>query len=222
MTAMGRTATGGITLQDKATGDTTMRHNDGDERHNDNSDGAAAADNDVDDDDKDVNNVNVDNLPPRVGKRNDGSDEMKTEEEETVADSVAIHSTIKQIMGRGGGRWRGCTATCGTTTATGGRTTATDGSTATARGNRATGGTTTAMGDTARRHDDGNVRQRAARQRQRAAGQQAAQQWRWAARQLQNLLFLHPGQVDLQVLPWGACCSRVKTCRTLSIINQLF
>jgi hypothetical protein len=25
---------------------------------------------------------------------------------ETVADSVAIHTTIKQITGRGGGRWR--------------------------------------------------------------------------------------------------------------------
>jgi hypothetical protein len=46
--------------------------------------------------------VNVDNLPPRVGKRNDGCDEMKTEEEETVADSVVIHTTIKQITGRGG------------------------------------------------------------------------------------------------------------------------
>jgi hypothetical protein len=31
--------------------------------------------------------------------------ETKTEEEETVTDSVEIHTTIKQITGRGGGRW---------------------------------------------------------------------------------------------------------------------
>jgi hypothetical protein len=36
---------------------------------------------------------------------NDGCDETKMEEEETVADSVVIHTTIKQITGRGGGRW---------------------------------------------------------------------------------------------------------------------
>jgi hypothetical protein len=62
---------------------------------------------DDDNDNDDVNDVDKDNLPPRVGKRNDGCDETKTEEEEeeTVTDSVAIHTTIKQIMGRGGGRW---------------------------------------------------------------------------------------------------------------------
>jgi hypothetical protein len=64
-----------------------------------------ADDNDVNDDNSDVDDVNVDNLPPCVGKRNDGCDETKTEEDETVADSVAIHTTIKQITGRGGGRW---------------------------------------------------------------------------------------------------------------------
>jgi hypothetical protein len=46
------------------------------------------------------------NLPQHVGKRNDGWDETKTEEEETVTDSVVIHTTIKQITGRRGGRWR--------------------------------------------------------------------------------------------------------------------
>jgi len=55
---------------------------------------------DVDDD------VDDNNLPPRVGKRNDGCDETKPEEEETVTDSVAIHTTIKQITVRGGGRWQ--------------------------------------------------------------------------------------------------------------------
>ena len=38
----------------------------------------------VDNDDK--------NLPFIVGKRNDGCNKTKTEEEETVADSVAIHN----------------------------------------------------------------------------------------------------------------------------------
>ncbi len=35
MTAIGRRATGGMTLQDEATGDTLTRHDDGDGRHND-------------------------------------------------------------------------------------------------------------------------------------------------------------------------------------------
>ncbi len=75
--------------------------NDGDD-----SDGVAADDNDINDDDNDVDIGDDDNLPPRIGKRNDGCNETKTEEEETVADSVEIHTTIKQITGRGGGRWR--------------------------------------------------------------------------------------------------------------------
>ena len=80
-------------------GDGATDNDDDDDDDGDDSDGAAADDNDVDD-------VNDDNLPPHVDKRNDGCDETKTEEEETVADSVAIHITIKQITGRGGGRWR--------------------------------------------------------------------------------------------------------------------
>ncbi len=64
-----------------------------------------ADDNDVNNDDNYNDNIDGDNLLPRVGKRNDGCDETKTEEEETVTDSVAIHTTIKQITGRGGGRW---------------------------------------------------------------------------------------------------------------------
>ena len=71
---------------------------DDDNDGNNDSDGAA-------DDGNDNNDVNDDNLPPRVGKRNDGFDETKTEEEETVTDSVEIHTTIKQITERGGGRW---------------------------------------------------------------------------------------------------------------------
>jgi hypothetical protein len=66
----------------------------------------AADNNNGNDGDNNINDVDDDNLPPRVGKRSDGCNETKTEEEETVTDSVAIHTTIKQIMGRGGGRWR--------------------------------------------------------------------------------------------------------------------
>jgi hypothetical protein len=67
--------------------------------------------------------VTTANLPPRVGKRNDGCDETKAEEEETVADSVVIHTTIKQITGRRGGRWRRPTKTKAAATIT---TTTTD------------------------------------------------------------------------------------------------
>ncbi len=82
-------------------GDSNGAADDDDDNDDDgdgNSDGAA-------DEDNNVNNVDDDNLPPRVGKRNFGCNETKTEEEETVPDSVVIHTTIKQITGRGGGRW---------------------------------------------------------------------------------------------------------------------
>jgi hypothetical protein len=76
-----------------------MDDHDDDDDDGNNSDGAAADDDDVHDDD---NN----NLLPHVGKRNFGCDETKTEKEETLADSVSIHTTIKQITGKGGGRWQ--------------------------------------------------------------------------------------------------------------------
>ncbi len=82
-----------------------MDDNDNDDNDGNDSDGAAADYNDIDEDDNNVDDVNIDNLPPRIGMRNDGCDETKTEEDETVADSVTIYTTIKQITGRGGGRW---------------------------------------------------------------------------------------------------------------------
>jgi hypothetical protein len=85
---------------DDGNGNGATDDDDDDDNDGDGSNGAAADNVDDDDDDDD------DNLPPCVGKRNDGCDETKMEEEETVADSVAIHTTIKQITGRGGGRWR--------------------------------------------------------------------------------------------------------------------
>ena len=88
---------------DDGNGDGTTDNNDDDC----NSAMATAADYNVnkDNDDDDINNVDNHNLPPHVGKRNDCCDETMLEEEGTVADSVAIHTTIKQITGRGDGRW---------------------------------------------------------------------------------------------------------------------
>ena len=102
-------ATGGRTttataMARRAADDDDNDDNDGD----DDSDGAADDEDNVDEDnvdDDDDGDADNDNLPPRVGKGNDGCDEKKTEEEETVAYSVVIHTTIKQITGRGGGRW---------------------------------------------------------------------------------------------------------------------
>ena len=110
---------------DGATYDNVDEDGDADGATDDNGDGDCATEDDDDDDDDDkddndgddgngavadnddnIEDINKDNLPPRVGKRNDGCDETKTEEEETVTDSVAIHTTIKPISGRGGGRWR--------------------------------------------------------------------------------------------------------------------
>jgi len=79
-------------------------NDDDDDDGDDNSDGAAGNDNDDsnDNDDDKIDDVDNDNLPPRIGKRNDGCNETKMlEEEETVTDSVVIHTTIKQITGRG-------------------------------------------------------------------------------------------------------------------------
>jgi hypothetical protein len=99
-----------------ATDDDVDKDGDGDGATDKDGDSDGATDEDDDDDDNGDNNSNcvaadVDddediddsNLPPCVGKRNDSYDETKTEEEEMVADSVAIHTTIKQITGRGGG-----------------------------------------------------------------------------------------------------------------------
>ena len=85
-----------------------MDNDDNDGDNGDDCDGAAVDDKNIDDDDEDndVDDVDDHNLPPRIGMRNDCCNEMKPEEEGTVTDSVAIHTTIKQIMGRGGGRWR--------------------------------------------------------------------------------------------------------------------
>ncbi len=45
----------------------------------------------------------------RTYNNNTSASRWQEKEEETVADSVAIHTTIKQITGRGGGR---TTTTC--------------------------------------------------------------------------------------------------------------
>jgi hypothetical protein len=86
-------------------GDGATDDDDDDDDDGNDSDGAAADDNNVDDNDKDVDHVNVNNLPPRVGKRNDGCDETKTEEEETVTDSVACGDTHNNQTDHGEGGW---------------------------------------------------------------------------------------------------------------------
>ena len=64
---------------------------DDDDDDDDGDDGAAA------DDDDDVND---DNLPPRIGKRNDGCDKTKTKEAETVGDTHNNQTEHRE----GGGR----------------------------------------------------------------------------------------------------------------------
>ncbi len=80
-----------------ATDDNDDNDNDGDD-----SNGAVADNNDVDNDDNDVDDIDDDNLPPRVGKRNDGCNEMKTKEEETVDDTLNNQTDHRE----GGDRWR--------------------------------------------------------------------------------------------------------------------
>jgi len=89
-------------MDDNGDGDGVTDDDDDNDDVGDDSDGTAADDNDANNDDNDVDDVNVDNLPLRVGKRNDGCNKTKMEEDETVTDSVAIHTTIKQITERGG------------------------------------------------------------------------------------------------------------------------
>jgi hypothetical protein len=61
-------------------GAANINYDDDDDGNND-SDGAADDEDDVDDDDNDSDDDDADNdnLPPRIGKRNDGCDEKKTE-----------------------------------------------------------------------------------------------------------------------------------------------
>ena len=82
-------------------GDCATDGNDDDDNDGDDSDGAAADD----DDDDDVDDIDDKNLPPRVGKRNDGCDKTKTKEEESVAGSVAIGDTQQSNRSQGGGGW---------------------------------------------------------------------------------------------------------------------
>jgi hypothetical protein len=86
-------------------GDGATDDDDDDGDDGDDSDGAAAdydddVDGDVDNDD--VNDIDDDNLPPLVGKRNDGCDKTKTKEEETVGDTHNNQTDHRE----GGGRWR--------------------------------------------------------------------------------------------------------------------
>ena len=77
-------------------GDGATDDNDDDDDDGDDSDGAAA-----DDNNDDVDDIEDDNLPPRVGKRNDGCGETKTKEEETVGDTHNNQTDHRE----GGGRW---------------------------------------------------------------------------------------------------------------------
>ena len=64
-------------------------------------DGDADVDNDNDDNDDDDDDDD-DNLPPRVGKRNDGCNETKTEEEETRS-QILWRYTQQSNRSQGGG-----------------------------------------------------------------------------------------------------------------------
>ena len=75
----------------------TDNNDDNDDDGND-TDGAAADNDNVDD----VDNIDNDNLPPRVGKRNDGCDKTKTKEEETVGNTHNNQTDYRE----GGGRWQ--------------------------------------------------------------------------------------------------------------------
>jgi hypothetical protein len=83
-------------------GDGATDDDDDDDDDGDNTDGVAADDDDVDDDDDDFNDIDDDNLPPRIGKRNDGCDKTKTKEEETVGDTHNNQTDYRE----GGGRWQ--------------------------------------------------------------------------------------------------------------------
>ena len=93
---------GDCATDDNGDGDGATDDDDGDDDDGDDSDGAVD-DDDVDDNNNDVDNIDGNNLPPRVGKRNDGCDETKTKEEETVTGSVEIGDTQQSNRSQGGG-----------------------------------------------------------------------------------------------------------------------
>jgi hypothetical protein len=89
---------------DNDNGDGRMDDNDNDNNGEDGKGNGAMDDNGCLDD-RGLTPVATTNLLPRVGKRKYSCNTTNTEEEAMVADLVVIHTTIKQITGRGGGRW---------------------------------------------------------------------------------------------------------------------
>ena len=87
---------------DNGDGDGATDDNDDNDDDGDDSNGAVADNNNVDNDDNDVDDIDDDNLPPRVGKRNDGCKKTKTREEETVGDTHNNQTDHRE----GFGRWR--------------------------------------------------------------------------------------------------------------------
>ena len=106
-TAQWATAQRDMTTTTMVTATTTTTYNEGDgatdnnddnDDDGDDTDGTVADDDDVDD----VDDIDDDNLPPRVGKRNDGCDKTKTKKEETVGNTHNNQTDYRE----GGGRCR--------------------------------------------------------------------------------------------------------------------
>ena len=69
---------------DNRDGNGATDNNDNDDNDGNDSNGAVADDNN---NDNNVDNIDDNNLPPHIGKRNDGCDKTKMKEEETVGDT---------------------------------------------------------------------------------------------------------------------------------------
>ena len=87
---------------DDGNSDGATDNDDDDDDDGDDSDGTAADDDDdLDVDNNDVNDVDDDNLPPRVGKRNDGCNKTKTRRRRR-SQILWQYTQQKQITRRGG------------------------------------------------------------------------------------------------------------------------
>jgi hypothetical protein len=89
-------------MDDDGDGDGATDDYDDDDNDGDNSNGTAA-DDDVDVDNNDVDDVDVHNLPPCIGKRNDGCNEPKTRRRRRS--QILWEYTQQSNRSHGGGCW---------------------------------------------------------------------------------------------------------------------
>ena len=91
-------------MDDDGNGDDATDNYDDDDNNGEDNDVAAADDDDVNVDNDDVDDVDDDNLPPHVGKRNDGCNKTKTRRRRWLQSMWQYTQQSNSFCGGGGSR----------------------------------------------------------------------------------------------------------------------